>query len=311
VTGVVLDDVTGQPIPGAYVAIDWSGDSGGSNLARFEEEGTYVNAETDAQGRFDLNGVALREAHPFYTTRSGYVRHEQIVSLSPKNPTSEITVRLRPAGKLEVSVVDTDGKSIKERFQFRLAADDGRPFVPPRADWPTPRFRMGRSDERGRYAFGELDSGTFSVDAFRNTREGTDFVGRVKAIKVRAGETASAKVLRATNGSTLIVRSDAKASDDRMIVLARDTRLTKKVAPGLYHAEDLRLGQVVDGALLSLPLAKGETSFRVTNLPPGEYAVFMIFPGPKGEPAVAIGSSMVEVVAGQVTETQIKQPPVR
>jgi hypothetical protein len=307
VKGIVLDAVTDQPIPGTYVAIDSSGDSGGSNLERFEEEGIYVNAETDVQGRFELDGVALIESHPFYATHSGYVRHEQSVSLSSKDPTAEFTVRLRPAGTLNVSVVDRDGNAMRGPFQFRLAADDARRFLPRREDWPNPQFRTEQSDARGRFAFGELDTGTFSVDAFQSILVTTDFVGRVEAISLRAGETASAKIQRSANGSILTVRLEGADSDARTtLLITRDTHLTQTLTPARYHAEDSRLGQVVNNALLQVPLEPGATSYRVTNLPAGQYAVFAVFVAPTRAPAVAIGSSLVEIVEGRSIQCRVE-----
>jgi hypothetical protein len=313
VKGIVLDAVTEQPVAGAYVAIDWSGDSGGSNLQRFGEEGIYVNAETDVQGRFELDGVALLESHPFYATHAGYVRHDHSVSISSKNPTTELSVRLRPAGTLNVSVVDRDGNSIRGPFQFRLAANDGRRFPPPREDWPNPLFRTEQSDARGRFAFGELDTGTFSVDAFQSILVTTDFIGRVEAISLRAGETASAKIERSRNDSILTVRMEgADSAALKFLLITRDARATEILTPGVYHGEDSQLGQVHNNALLMLPLEAGATSYRVTNLPAGEYAVFVGTGWPKGaSPAVAIGCGVAKVVEGRATEIHVEQPPTR
>jgi len=71
VSGVVTNGATGKPVAGAYVAIDHSGDAGGSNLGRFGEQGIYATGETDAEGRFTMENVASSSNHPFCVTCPG------------------------------------------------------------------------------------------------------------------------------------------------------------------------------------------------------------------------------------------------
>jgi len=47
ITGVVLSAASGKPIAGAYVGVGDFGDAGGSNLARFQQQGLYAYTETD------------------------------------------------------------------------------------------------------------------------------------------------------------------------------------------------------------------------------------------------------------------------
>ncbi len=130
ISGVVVNSATEKPVARAYVAVDRSGDAGGTNLGRFRKQGIYVTTESDEQGRFVLEGVAFRDDHPFMVTHPGFVRHQETIALRREKPEIDVRVPLRPAATLVAKVVDGEGSLLKDGAILRLEAKDGRAFFP-------------------------------------------------------------------------------------------------------------------------------------------------------------------------------------
>jgi len=173
VSGIVVDAATGQPIAGAYVAIDHSGDAGGANIERFRAQGIYVTTETDAQGRFNLEGVALPAAHPFMVTHPGYVRHQKVVVLRKDESRIRVQVALQKGSTIKVSAVDAARDPLEGATWFRLEAKAGAIFTPMRDDWPVTSTRMEEVKD-GRCAFGELPAGAYSIDVLQIRARGRE-----------------------------------------------------------------------------------------------------------------------------------------
>jgi hypothetical protein len=120
ISGVVVDAVTGKPIAGAYVGTGDFGDSGGSNYSRHRAQGLHAAAETDAEGRFELDGLAFTydhdflDGHPLVVTHPEYVRHDQTVALSKDTPGPHIRVSLTPAARIDITVVDSSSNALED-----------------------------------------------------------------------------------------------------------------------------------------------------------------------------------------------------
>ena len=270
VEGIVVDSLTRKPIRGAFVAVDWSGDAGGSNLGRFREQGIYVAAETDEEGRFVLDGVAFRENHPLHVTRSGYVRHERKISLRKDDRDVRLTIRLNPGATITATVADGDLPAAG-RFRIRLEAADRRLFLPLREDWPAFPYRDETTDARGAFSFGELDAGRFSLEAIRLSPRSATYHGKLSGIEVDARGTREVRLQPAGNGSRVSIRVAGIAKMRKLLLVGRP-ELLLWVDTRVHHPEDSRLGHLLSGARLNVPLPS-DGSYTLENFPAGEYAI--------------------------------------
>jgi len=328
VSGVVTDAATGKPVSGAYVAIDHSGDAGGSNLGRFREQGIYVTGETDDQGRFALENVAFSDRHPFYVTCPDYVRHEQVVAVSNAEPAVHVDVRLHAGATVEVTAVDGDKRPLTGETWIRLESKAGPVFVPPREDWPRTTMRTERVKD-GRARFGELPAGEYSIDVMRigpsddelrammrdktpeemqaasaTAREFTYHSG-TESVTVGAGESIAREMppLGHKSEITINVAKDPYTVQDQAFVafaLSRDPGRLLWIGRQFFHPEDHRLGRILRDDMVRVILVPGQ-SCRLRNLPPGDYAVFVYsmgrYPNFKS-PAVFARAAKLEVRDG-------------
>jgi len=311
IRGVAVNADTGEPIAGAYVAVDRSGDAGGSNLGRFREQGIYVTTETHETGRFLLDGVAFRDDHPFMVTHPGFVRHQETIAVKKDEPEIDIRVRLRPAATLVAKIVDADGRLLQEHANLRLEAEDGRPFFPLRGDWPDLPYRM-ESTNTGTFSFGELDTGTFSIEAMRVGNMETTYHAKVSNIAVDAGVTKEVLLKPADHRSTVKIKiekdphaSIGETKGAAAVLLTSEPGLLAWAGRNFYHPEDERLGRVWKNAIImamlipiedadtlrkleakarlesasregnvSFFLSSGDMTYTLRDFPQGEYAVF-------------------------------------
>lgn len=303
VSGVVTDAVTGKPVAGAYVAIDRSGDAGGSNLGRFREQGIYVTGETDTEGRFVLENVAFSDQHPFYVTCPDYVRHEQFVAVSKAEPAVHVDVRLEAGATVEVTAIDSDNRPLKGETWIRLESRAGPIFVPPREDWPRTTMRTEKVKD-GRARFGELSAGEYSIDVMRigpsddelrsmmrdktpeqmkmalstTAREFTYHSG-TESITVGTGESIVREMPPVGHNSeiTINVAKDPYTVQDQAFVafvVSRDPGRLLWIGRQFFHPEDHRLGRILRDDMVRIILVPGQ-SCRLRNLPPGDYAAFV------------------------------------
>ncbi len=311
IRGVVVNAATGEPIAGAYVAVDHSGDAGGTNLGRFREQGIYATTDTDEDGRFVLDGVAFRDDHPFMATHPGFVRHQQALALYQSKPDIDVRVSLRPAATIVARVVDAEGKLLKDKAILRLEAEDGRPFFPMRADWPDLPYRMESTND-GTFSFGELDTGVYSIEVMRLGNMETTYHAKVPNLVVKAGETKEALLKPADHRSAvkITIEKDPHAAlgetkGAAALLISPNPALLAWANRNFHHPEDERLGRVWKSAIIMammLPIADAETlrkledkarrkppskeshvnfflssqdmTYTLRNFPPGEYAAF-------------------------------------
>ncbi len=183
IRGVVVNSVTGKPVEGAYVGVGDFGDSGGSNYARHRSQGFFDKAETDPNGRFELDGLAYTDDHPEYdlhpliVTHPDFVRHDEKIKLLKGKPAPDVRISLRPAAKINVTIVDSNGAPLEGFWLLRLEAMDGRRFIPPGRDRHLSAFASSVWIERPSptrdtlfttgFSFTELDSGEYSVEVIQ------------------------------------------------------------------------------------------------------------------------------------------------
>jgi len=326
ISGTVMDSDAAEPIAGAYVQIDHSGDAGEPNLERFRKQGRYVTAITDIRGRFVLDGVALDQKHPFYVTRTGYVRHEQTIAVPKERPGINVQVDLKPAACIVATVDSGEEPASKETLWLRLEAKDGRLFVPMREDWPRYPYRLERAKKGGRAVFDELDAGVFAVEAMRISPSETVYCGRVSDVEVRAGETRTVRIEGPVSRTraAITIAADPRGGERAGEPSHRGQEQSRKAVivvvsqkPGLllwstgkhYHPEDPRLGRIMSMGLLHLPVTAGPR-YTLVNLPTGTYSVLAITIGnytgqTRGPTGAYVRGARLEICKGQAANIEI------
>ena len=280
VVGRVLNADTGEPVAGAFVAVDHTGDAAGANLKRFASEGLYATNETDETGAFILEGLAFRDNHPMHVTREGFVRHETKISLSEANAERRLDIRLTPAGSIAGTVRDSHGEALAH-VTVMLTAHDGRVLIPRGEDSPVIPSTAVRTDEEGRFAFTDLDTGIFTVELTQGPR----FLGYRDEIQVIRPEATEIEMVTATGvGAAIEVTAPpplATALFPPIVILSR------KLGPlvwqgGPFHPEDHRLGRIMGTSLMFVRL-DSEGKVSIAGLPPGRYALYVMANRPIGE----------------------------
>lgn len=327
ICGVVVSAVTGEPIAGAYVGVGDFGDSSGSNYARHRSEGRHDKTKTDEQGRFELGGLAFRD-HPLVVTHPDFVRHDQMVALHKDTPVPEIKVSLRPAAKIDVTVVDANGSLLEGLWLLRLEALNGRRFIPPGRDphlstfassvWiemPKPRLKPGTKSLSGTtgFSFTELDSGEYSIEAIRFTITDSPtpaprgmmrlpldtcnitYYGGIASLRMQAGQTKEVQIKPANYQTRVIINMPEdpikKPQIPPCVVINRNVGLPAWNDGKVHGPEDHRLGRLQKNALYYNVVVDGDV-LTIKNLPPGSYSVF-------AGPIYLMSGAKMEVSSGQ------------
>jgi hypothetical protein len=308
ITGVVLDSSTGEPIVGAYVGVGDFGDSSGTNYTGHRKKGFFAKAETDRHGRFVLDGLAYRE-HPLVATHPEFVRHDRIVTFEKDKPEPDIKVNLRPAAKINVTVVDSAGKPLDDFWIIILEALDGRVFIPPGRDPHLSSFASSiwierimklepakRSVSGGTgFSFNALDSGKYSIDVFKLSRiqnpvsppepmqrlpvnnSRITYHGGVESLAVEAGQTREAQIKPADYQTQVRIKmpeDPIKRSDiPPFISISRDIGLLLWYDGKVHGPEDHRNGRLMKKSFYNGVVTDGDV-FEIINLPPGGYSVY-------------------------------------
>lgn len=335
ISGVVVNVATGEPIVGAYVGVGDFGDSGGSNYSRHRQQGLFAKAETNQQGRFELDGLAFRD-HPLVVTHPEFVRHDQMIALQEGMPEPDIRVSLRPAAKINVTVVDSNGNPLQDLWLFRLEALDGRRFIPPGRDphlsafassvWierpkpvPTQKSLLGTTG----FSFPELDGGEYLIDVMKfvitdkympppagMTRLPLDtcrvtYYGGLAKVEIEAGQTKDVQIKPADHRTTVIIKMPEypikKPEIPPFVLISRNVGLLAWNDGKVHGPEDHRLGRLEKNALYYNAVWDGDV-FTIGNLPPGTYSVF-------AGPIYFMSATKIEVLSGR--EVTAEMPAVQ
>ncbi|MHC4461936.1 MAG: M56 family metallopeptidase [Planctomycetota bacterium] len=313
ISGIVVSSATGEPVSGAYVGVGDFGDSGGSNYSRHRSQGFHDKTKTDEKGRFELDGLVFTDKnpeldyHPLVVTHPDFVRHDEKVKLLKDERVPDIKISLRPAARIDVTIVDADGNPLEGHWLLRLEALDGRHFLPPGGDphlssfasniwahWPDMRTKMGVSQG---FTFNELDTGEYSIEAIRfhlvdnptpqNIWKPTvTYHGSIPSIEIQAGQAKEVK-LQPQDHQTLLTIIPPEFPDMLLGKLKRSSQMPLLClisrSPGLllwdnakiYHLEDQRLGRIDKKRFFRGFFSQGKP-LTVNNLPPGSYSFFVV-----------------------------------
>ncbi len=311
ISGVVVNSDTGEPIVGAYVGVGDFGDSGGSNYSRHRSEGFHDKTKTDAEGRFELDGLVFTdkhrelEYHPLVVTHPDFVRHDEKIELPSSGPVPDVTVKLRPAAKIDVTIVDADGNPLPGQWLIRLEALDGRRFIPPGSDphlssfasnvwahWPDMRAQMGVSSG---FTFTELDSGRYLIEAIRIRlvdkptpgniwRPTITYHGSIPGLEIEAGQTKQVRLTPQDHQTKLTITAP-EFPDKLFDKLERSSQMPLMClisrSPGallwddgkIRHLEDQRFGRIDKKRFFRGFFSQGQPLI-INNLPPDSYSLF-------------------------------------
>ncbi len=327
ICGVVISSVSGMPVAGAYVGVGDFGDSGGSNYSGHRQQGLFAKAKTDQQGRFELDGLALRE-HPLVVTHPEFVRHDQMISLQEGTAEPDIRIALRPAAKINVTVADSKGNALEGLWLLRLEALDGRRFIPPGRDphlstfassvWiemPKPKAKPGTKSLAGTtgFSFTELDSGEYSIEVIKFTTTDSPapapagmmrlpldtcnitYYGGIANLKMQAGQTKEVQIKPANYQTSVIINMPEdpikKPQIPPCVVINRNVGLLAWNDGKVHGPEDHRLGRLQKNAVYYNVVVDGDV-LRIKNLPPGSYSIF-------AGPIYLMSGAKMEVSSGQ------------
>jgi len=332
ICGTVVNAVTGEALAGAYVGVGDFGDSGGSNYSRHRQQGLSAKTETDQQGRFGLDGLTFRD-HLLVVTHPEFVRHDQIVAVQERMSAPDIRVSLRPAAKINVTVVDSDGNPLQDLWLFRLESLDGRRFIPPGRDPHLSAFASSVWIERPKptpaqkslagttgFSFTELDGGEYSIDVMRFTM--TDkfaappagivrlpldtckvtYYGGPAKVEIEAGQTKDVQINPADYRTNVVIKMPEdpvkKPEIPPFVLISRNVGLLAWDDGKVHGPEDHRLGRLEKNALYCNAVLDGDV-FKIVNLPPGTYSVF-------AGPIYFMSATKIEVVSGR--EVTVEMP---
>jgi len=313
ISGVVVSSVTGEPIAGAYVGVGDFGDSSGSNYSRHRSQGFHDKTKTDEKGRFELGGLAFTDDHPYLkyhplvVTHPDFVRHDEEIELLSSGPVPDVKITLRPAAKIDVTIVDAEGNPLEGHWLIRLEALDGRRFIPPGSDphlssfassiwahWPDLRAKMGASQG---FTFTELDTGQYSVEAIRfhlvdNPTPQNIWVptityhGSIPSLEIQASQAKQVQLPPQDHQTRLTITPpefpdmllDKLKRSSRMplmCLISRSPELLLWDDVKIYHLEDQRLGRIDKKRFFRGFFLQGKP-LTINNLPPGSYSLFAV-----------------------------------
>jgi len=306
----------------------------------------FAKGETDAEGKFELDGLALTEghryltSHPLVATHDDYVRGDVKVQLSADKPRADIVVKLTKAARIDVTVVDAKGEPVDGYWILRLEDLSGRQFLPPGKDPHMGSFASSvwTENPRGRstgFSFKALEAGEYRIEAIRlkllpNPSPAAiwdrpwRYYGEVGKVAIKAGQAKAVEIAPKDYGTSLTIKTPAepfeglRELDDApkdflkgqqirgLLNISRNTGLRAWDMGRIYHVEDARLGRMQREAMFFTMVAPGE-SFTIENLAPGRYAVFSMA---HVKVVVAISSATAEVVAGRDSEVEMPVPVI-
>jgi len=342
IRGVVVNSVTGQPIKGAYVGVGDFGDSGGSNYERHRAQGFFAKAETDPNGRFELDGLAYSDDHPEYdlhplvVTHPDFVRHDEKIKLIKGEPAPDVKVSMKPAAKINVTVVDSNNNPLQGPWLFRLESLDGRRFITPGEDPHLSAFASSVWIEMPKpvpakktlsgitgFSFTGLTGGEYSIDVMQfaiidnyspppsgMVRLPLDtcnitYYGGITKLNVEAAETKEVQIKPADYQTSAIIKMPEdpvkKPEIPPFVVISRNVGLLAWDDGKAHGPEDERLGRLEKNALYYNTVIDGNV-LKIKNLPPGSYIVF-------AGPIYFMSATKMEVLGGR--EVTVDVPAVK
>lgn len=298
VRGVVLDDASGEPVPGASVELVPQGTA----LYQALRQGGLHRTATDPQGRFELFGLdagrfELRARHDDYATTTDRfsLDRDEAVDLGE--------VMLEPGVRLRATLVDREGQP-RPGLLARVLDPEGGSLTP---------LAQARSDREGRLEELQLASGRYRIEVYG------DRLLLTQEIELPRGEETAEREL-VVGG----VELSGVVTRDGEPVAGGFLSLTSSLDPGQHRGKVLMRGggSGAEGfgfshSQLTADVA-GDGSFRIQDAPAG--ALQVTFHGDDGSsvqrrvvvPDVPRHELVLEIggyaLRGRVTEAESGAP---
>jgi hypothetical protein len=138
IAGTVTDALSGAPVAGVRVVIDWWQQSS-------------AIAFSDVAGHFQLEGLHAGE-HTLMTVREGYLRAYRPVVLTAGQHAGDVRLPLTPQAVIAGSVEDEDGFPVRYVSVVALTRDPAGEVV---------ASRIGSTDDLGKFRVAGLSSGSY------------------------------------------------------------------------------------------------------------------------------------------------------
>jgi len=264
--GRVVDDDTGEPVQDFSVGVSYSRDGGSRFL--FAQE---LHPFRSPDGRFHVEDIQL--AKPFVQVLAAGYAERVVGPVMLSTQTSPLEIRLGRPSRLDVSVLDADGRGVANATVLlkRRLADDEFDFS---------FAREATTDAVGHTVWIGLQPETYAVQAIADVRRSA--VGTVTLLS--GGEHVQALTLDpAAPSGRVVVRALDPAGDAVPDALVRLMVFTSK------HADMLPRRQTTN--------ANGEAVFA--GLPPGSYSFF-------AEIAGLTAHAMASVEAGVTAKIELR-----
>jgi protocatechuate 3,4-dioxygenase beta subunit/5-hydroxyisourate hydrolase-like protein (transthyretin family) len=178
IEGIVVDSLTGKPVPRAKVTIldplgRYSSWFSWSNYKRGDYHGVVKKEETDSEGGFVFSGVNPVKVDVLITHDDYGNTRLMEIDLSQEQNQKKLKLSLDPAGSIEGIVCDEGGKPLPNvRINLNLMHNDRS----------STSYDSVSSDENGYYRFVNLPSGTYFISKQEENRF------RRKEITLKPGE---------------------------------------------------------------------------------------------------------------------------
>jgi beta-lactamase regulating signal transducer with metallopeptidase domain len=289
--GTVVDAETGEPLEDAYVAVDHSVrlQARREDIEELREQGLYVVTSCGPGGQFGLGGLPLRGDHPLFVVKTGFVPLEQQVALTAERPVKELQVALHPGATITGQVSDAEGKAVSVARVGIRAATGEAVFLSTVEPWRRVRTPVRWERARPRFEFGELDAGTYNIEAFQMAEGRAWHMGRVTGIRVKRGEQERVKLSPGELGGRVNIALMSTAGERPLISVSRDLELLK-LAGGLRKA--FAKISIRNASIVQLPAAPHNDAAIVGGLPPGQYAVLALLERKEAESVAVVGEAV-------------------
>ncbi len=286
VEGVVMDAVTGTPIPRAHVTLD------GAVNSQFGRYGTS-SAE---DGRFSITGIAPG-SYSMTGDRVGFVRTRESarVTLKADDTKTGIEIKLTPTGAIAGRVTDADGEPVEGITVF--------------AEGVIGAGEYGVTDEKGQFRIGGLAPGRYHVKASHDDIwDGPPEIRTDGTAELHTVATYYPSAFTEKEAGTVVVRA-ASESTGADIRLARVpfVRVSGKLV-GLPRGTERVFIMVSQGVGSNGTEPKPDGSFEIWRLAPGKYKLCAEWTAPDGRKVQTAGAE-IEVAGSNIDNIELRVVP--
>ncbi len=292
VAGVVVNAITGDPLPRAHVTL------GGFAAGKQQNFG----AMTTAEGKFSITGLAAGN-YGIGANRLGFIfspHGSNGFVLKAGDHKDDLTLKLTPAGAIAGTVVDADGEPVENCNVNAESARGGQ---------------GSQSDAQGRFRIGGLTPGKYRIKATPDEPQTPPEIRTDGTTEVHYSETYYPGALDAAGGAIISVQPGGEAGGNEIrLVRTPIVRISGKVTGAPQGAEDVFLAVVRQrdnpGQFGGIVMndwggsfmrngygtqVKKDGTFALWRLAPGEYRISAQRNGPGG---AMMATAPVDVTVG-------------